>query len=367
MHTSPRQRLRDGFASRESRGEARPRARAGAHRARAWSRVAVAAVAMVGVGAAGCSSSHLVDDEAAPMGGAQPQEITQSGSPAGQIEDLGAPVLGVVPMDDGVVAAQLDDPPRLVFGTIGRSGFEKKAEAELPAGSLPAECAGDDVLVPGSAGLRLVDEAGNVEAVGDTGPVTAAARLDDGRFLTGQDDGTIAVRGADGAEEKRLQSLASIDQIVPSGSVGLAISRADTTVATVNPDSGEIGPVLRPGKAVANATAPVDGWSAVTDTTGGALIVLNVDPLRTHQMFPVGKAPWAAAVAPGTSIVWVALSGENRIAAYDISSGHGEEVASVPSVSSPHSLAVTADGIVVVGSAAGEGLQIVPPAEQHLP
>lgn len=328
-------------------------------------------LAVVALGASACATSHLDDFNDTTMGGAAPSSVPSTVAPLGAVDragTAGAPISQVLALHDGRIAVQLEDPPRMLLGTVETGRFVEESSADLPAGSLPAELADEDgVLVPGPAGLGRVDGAGRYSPVGETGPVTAAAELADGRILTGSNDGTVSVRDAGGAETKKLESLASVDELVSAGGVGLAVSRADTTVATVDPDGREIGPILRPGKAVATATPAADGWTAVADTTGDALVILNVDPLRTQQMFPVGDAPWAVASVPGTSVLWVALTGENRIAAVDISGGKGREVASVPSVGSPTSVAVTSDGTLVVGSADGGGLQIVPPDEQKLP
>lgn len=327
----------------------------------------VAIAAAVSLGAAGCATSHLEEFNAIEMGNAAPETFTTEASPAGQVSELDAPVLATVALDDGGVALQLDEPDRVVFGRVSGGEFASDEEVDLPADSLPIVPSAGGILVGGPEGVARVSAERGLEPIGDTGPVTAVTELDDGRILTGQDDGTVAVRNPDGSETSRLESLEGIDQLTSTGNVGFAVSRADTTVANVYPDANEIGPILRPGKAAGVAATSEDGWAAVTDTTSNALMIFDADQLRLHQMFPVGKAPWAVAVKPGTSIVWVALSGENRVVAIDISSGQGREVAAFDTIAAPHSLGVTNDGTLVIGSANGSGVQVLSPDEQKLP
>ena len=327
----------------------------------------VAMAAVVSLGAAGCATSHLEEFNEVEMGNAVPETLTTETDPAGQVSELESPVRATVPLDDGGVAVQLTDPDRVVFGQISGGRFDSDEEVELPTDALPIVPSSHGILVGSSEGIARVSAEGGLEAIGDTGPVTAVTELDDGRILTGHDDGTVAVRDADGNETKRLESLEGIDQLTSTGNVGFAVSRSDTTVANVYPDEGEIGPILRPGKAAAVAAASEDGWAAVTDTTANALMIFDADQLRLHQMFPVGKAPWAVAVKPGTSIVWVALSGENRVVAIDISSGQGRELAAFDTIAAPNSLTVAEDGSLVIGSETGAGVQVISPVEQKLP
>ena len=326
---------------------------------------ALAGAAVLGL--SGCATSHLDEFNSVEMGNASPEILPTETDPAGEVTELGSPVIGAVSLDDGGVVLQLDDPDRVEFGHISDGEFVSDEEVALPEDALPVVASSEGVLVGSAEGIGRATADGGFEPIGDTGPVTAVAELEDGRILTGHDDGTVAVRSADGGENARLESLEGIDQLAASGNVGFAVSRGDTTVASVYPDSNEIGPVLRPGKAAGVAATTDEGWAAVSDTTGNALMIFDADPLRLHQMFPVGKAPWAVAAVPGTSIVWVALSGENRVVAIDISSGQGREVAAFDTVSAPHSLGVAEDGSLVVGSADGSGVQIISPEVQQLP
>ena len=98
-----------------------------------------------------------------------------------------------------------------------------------------------------------------------------------------------------------------------------------------------------------------------SDTVGGTMLVYSTSPVRLHQQFPVAAAPWAVAADPSRSVVWVSSTGTNTVQAYDLGDGIGVLLAEIPTVRQPDSLAVTASGTVVVGSADGAGLHLIDP------
>lgn len=320
----------------------------------------------VALGAGACSTTdHLEEFNQIEMGNATPAQVPQTGQPSGTLADVPGLPVAVVALDDASFAVQVDNPPRLLISTTSGDEITVGEPISLPASAGMAVAGNDSsVLIPSADGVIRVTGDGQVQTVGETGPVTAVTELADGRILTGHDNGEVSVRDASGEETSRLPGLTAIDQLIAAGDVGVAISRPDTVVASVYPDRSEVGPNLRGGKASANGAATTTGWSAVTDTAGNALQIFTTDPVRLQQYFPVGKAPWAVAIDPDTKYVWVTLTGENRVAAYDISSGSGREVDSYTTVVQPTSLALTADGKLIVGSGVDAQLQVIDPQAQ---
>lgn len=313
----------------------------------------------------GCSTTdHLEEFNQIQMGNAAPAQSPDAADPTGTVVPVAGSISTVLPLDDGTIAIQTTDSPAVLIGSVADGSFTEEHSVEVPANSgSMAPGANGTVLVPTPEGLLRISADGKADTVGDTGAVTAVAELSDGRLLTGAGDGTVQVRDAAGAESKRLPSLAGIDQLAAVDNRAVALSRADTVVANVYPDESEIGPNLRGGKASGTIAVSPQGWIAVSDTTGNALQIFSTDPVRLHQYFPVGKAPWAVTVDPESQLVWVTLTAENRVAAYDISSGSGEEVASLPTLAQPDAIALSRSGDLLVGSGAGKGLQIIPQAE----
>lgn len=323
---------------------------------------ACAALVAVAVGAGACSTTdHLDEFNSIEMGNPVAVSTPQTGTPAGSVTALPGTPSAVISVDDDTVAVQLDSPSRIVI--VSRDGADSTVgpAVALPDGSGPAAPGRNEtVLVPTPEGLIRVDAAGKATPLGEVGPVTAVAELADGRILTGQDNGDVAVRDSNGAEQSMMSGLTAINQLVAAGDVAVAISHPDTVVASVYPGEDTVGPQLRGGKASTLAAATI-GWAAVSDSRGNALQIFSTNPVRLEQYFPVGDGPWAVAIDPTTNWVWVTLTGENRVAAYDISSGSGEEVQSYDTIAQPTSLALADDGSLIIGSGVDPQLQIITP------
>ena len=81
--------------------------------------------------------------------------------------------------------------------------------------------------------------------------------------------------------------------------------------------------------------------------------------MRLHQTVPVAGSPWAVAWDPERDVAWVTTTADNRLRAFDLSTGVPEEVGAVDTVADARSILVLADGTLVVASATGEGLQVI--------
>lgn len=324
-----------------------------------------AALVALALGLGGCSqaATTLEEHNEVDHGDARPAhsppaaEITE-----GRVIDLPGDVRALSATGDRV-AAQLDGPDRLEVGGVAGGDWIPERTVELPDTSGTAWTAGDGtVLVPHDDGVVVVPPDGPERDLTGLGPVTAAVLTDDGRLLTGDDDGDVVVRDADGVEQHRVVGMTAVDRIsvARDGSVS-ALSRPDTVIGSISPEEDGAGPLLRAGRG-AGMISPYGANSVlVSDTVGGTLLVYSTSPVRLHQMFPVAAAPWAVAEDADRELAWVTSTAENRLQAYDLRDGLGEERFDVATIRQPDSLAVTDSGTVVVGSAAGEGLHLLRP------
>lgn len=325
-----------------------------------------AALTALAIGLTACSSptSELEEQNRVAQGNAVPAESPQVSDPAGgELVPVPGSVRTLVAVGD-LVAAQVDSPPSLELGRVDGTSWSAEDSVPLPDGAGPASAAHDgSVLVPHADGVVWVSPDGGVRELSGLGPVTAAALTLDGRLLTGTPDGQIVIRDADGTEEHRVDGLTSVDAIsvARDGSV-TALSRPDTVIATIDLEADHAGPLLRAGKGAGLVDELGEGSLIASDTVGDTLLVYSTSPVRLHQQFPVAAAPWAVAEDPARRVVWVASTGTNTIQAYDLGDGVGILRADIPTIRQPDSLAVTASGTVVVGSADGAGLHLLRPA-----
>lgn len=331
-------------------------------RARRRSALPAALIALA-LGLSGCSTSQLDEYREIEQGSAQPADSPPAHEPVeGEVIEVQDPVRALLAVDEKV-AVQFDAPARLEIGPVAGTTWSPERTVELPADSGTASSALDGtVLIPHGDGLVVVPPTGPHRNLTGLGPVTAAAMTADGRILTGNDDGEVVVRDADGVEQHRVPGLDAVDRITVArdGSV-TALSRPDTVIASIDLSADQAGPLLRAGMG-AGMLDTLAGESVVaSDTVGGTLLVYSTSPVRLHQMFPVAAAPWAVAEDTSRDLVWVTSTATNTLQAYDLGDGLGERRVDVATVRQPDSLAVTDSGTVVVGSGDGSGLHLLRP------
>ena len=323
-----------------------------------------AALTAIVLGLTGCSATGQLDElDQIQQGNAQPAESPRVSDPVeGEVVPAPGTVLALVALGDRV-GVQVDGPPALEIGRVDGTRWVREASVDLPADAGIATAGPDGwVLVPYGDGVVEVGPTGDARDISGLGPVTAAARMTDGRLLTGDAGGDVVVRDADGVEQNRVRGLSSVDliSVARDGSV-TALSRPDTVIASIDTDQDEAGPLLRAGKGAGMVDEFGAGSVVASDTVGGTLLVYSTSPVRLHQQFPVAAAPWAVAEDTSRSLVWVTSTATNTIQAYDLGDGSGVRRADIATVRQPDSLVVTESGTVVVGSADGEGLHLIRP------
>ncbi len=156
--------------------------------------------------------------------------------------------------------------------------------------------------------------------------------------------------------------LYSADEVVSSGDHTVVLDRLRTAVFTVDVPGGAIGEGLRAGDGATNAVADSYGRVLVTDTRAGALLAFSMDPLLLRQMYPVPGGVYGIAYDAQRSMAWVTLTERNEVVGFDVRGGEPVEKYRFPTVRQPNSVTVDArTGKVYVGSATGEGVQVIQP------
>lgn len=325
--------------------------------------VPAALLALV-VGLSACSSpsdqfdeSQLVQGNATPVGSPQ-----QSDPEGGDLIAVPGSVRALVAVGDRL-AAQVTMPPSLEIGDVEGTRWSPDVTVELPE-SAGVATGGDDgsIVVPYDDGVVVVSPEGDSREVSGLGPVSAAAVTADGQLITGTADGEVVIRDAEGTEENRLVGLTAVDvlDVARDGSIS-ALSRPDSVIASIDPDEGQAGPLLRAGRGAGMVDEFSENSLVASDTVGSTLLVYSTSPVRLHQQFPVAASPWAVASAPSGEVVWMTSTGTNTVQAYDLGDGIGTLLTEIPTVRQPDALAVTDSGTVVVGSGDGAGLHLIRP------
>uniref|UniRef100_UPI000371518B hypothetical protein n=1 Tax=Saccharomonospora saliphila TaxID=369829 RepID=UPI000371518B len=216
-------------------------------------------------------------------------------------------------------------------------GADVLARISLPGGDL------DTVPVPGGpAGV----------AVDDTGRVLVALREAKGVAVLDGDRVTRTIEGG----------LYSADDVLVADGRPMVLDRLRTALFLVETEDGDLGGGLRAGHGATNAVVDSFGRVLVADTRGGGLLAFSPDPFLLRQRYPVPGGVHGLAFDPRTDTAWVTLTARNEVVGFDVRGGEPRERHRYPTVRQPNSVTVDPrTSRVMVGSASGEGIQVITP------
>jgi sugar lactone lactonase YvrE len=156
--------------------------------------------------------------------------------------------------------------------------------------------------------------------------------------------------------------LYSADQVIEADGNTVVLDRLKTAVFSVDVNGGQLNEGLRAGDGATNAVADSYGRVLVTDTRAGALLAFSTNPLLLRQMYPVPGGAYGIAYDAKRTLAWVTLTQRNEVVGFDVRGGEPVEKFRLPTVRQPNSVTVDEQtGRVYVGSATGEGIQVIQP------
>lgn len=212
----------------------------------------------------------------------------------------------------------------------------------------------------GSTLVRIALPSGDPTPVSVEGGPVSAAQLGGQTLVAVRDRRQVAV--LDGPTVQRVISgnLFSADQVLTVGEHAVVIDRLRNGVFELDVPGGTIKQGLRAGEGATNAATDRFGRVLVADTRGGALLAFSLEPLLMRQRYPVGGAPYGIAYDPERDLAWVTLTATNEVVGFHVAGEEPRERYRFPTVTQPNSVTVDpASGRVLVGSASGEGIQVI--------
>lgn len=280
-------------------------------------------------------------------------------TPAGAVEALGRPVDALVfdPVT-GTTAVLTDGGTNLLL-----QGTGEPRTVPLDGRAVDMSLAAEGrVLLPMDGRVQIVDIAsGKADSTEVDGDARSAVFLPDGRLAVGLANGRIQVVAGTGGATETISGLASVDELALTDGDLTALDRRQTSLTEIDLGDSSLGMALRAGEGATHLVTDEHGRILVTDTGGDELLVFTTDPLIMRQRYPVPHAPYALAYDDRTDLVWVTLTGNNKVIGYDLSTGVPVEKGRFDTVRQPNSVTVdTETGTLVVGSATGDGLQRIP-------
>ncbi|SFW82743.1 YncE family protein [Amycolatopsis australiensis] len=316
----------------------------------------------------GCSSAKSTGDElqivANPVAAGPAVSPAVSVKPAGQVLPTGSvSALAVDPATATLVVAvseppslQLYDLNALASPAVNMPLYGKASRLTVSPGRVEVAEPQPGVVQQ----LTLPDRKLTETKVGGS-PVSSLV-YGDGRLVAMGAAKDIRVLPASGPARTIGGQLYSADDVVDTGKGVVVLDRLRTAVFSVDVAAGKVGEGLRAGDGAANAVADSYGRVLVTDARAGALLAFSADPLILRQRYPVPGGAYGIAYDARRSLAWVTLTGRNEVVGFDVRGGEPVEKYRFPTVRQPDSVGVDEkSGRVLVGSAAGEGTQVIQP------
>ncbi|MEC3976858.1 YncE family protein [Amycolatopsis sp. H20-H5] len=285
--------------------------------------------------------------------------------PAGQV--ITGPAVTALVTDPATktLTVAISQPPSLRIYDLASLSGAPRATVPLPGvverltvspagvlASVPSKGVLAQVTLPGGQ-LRSIPVAGQ----------PAAGVMDNGQTLVAVRDRKAVEVLAGGAVTKTITGqIYSADDVLDTGTGVVVLDRLRTAVFSVDVAGGTIGAGLRAGDGAANAVSDSYGRVLVTDARAGALLAFSAKPLLLRQRYPVDGGIYGIAYDTQRNLAWVTLTGRNEVVGFDVRGGEPVEKFRFPTVRQPDSVTVDEQtGSVVVGSADGEGTQVIQP------
>lgn len=340
---------------------------AGSVLARAWPRRSAArrvGVVLVAATLTACSASP-------PPGGvaAEPGEAPELGRPpAGRVVSVGALPEGMVadPVTH-TVAVAVREPPRLVL-LDGRGGAVR-SELALPGPlrHLQLAAPGGPVLVPVEEADRLLRvDLPDGRIVADTPagdfPHDATAAANGLVHVADEFGGSVTVLDGDRLV-RRFDEPTQPGGIAAAGNLVGLIDVAESTLTIYDAAAGERLATVPAGDGPTHIVADRRGRLVVIDTRGDAVLIVEPGPQpRLVEDFALPGRPYGVAYDATTDRLWITLTDRNELVGLDLGSGAPREVARLPTVRQPNTVAVdSATGRVFVGGTADGVVAFVDP------
>jgi len=279
----------------------------------------------------------------------------------------------IVPVRGQITSMVVDQRTRVLAVSVGDSpgvllySLDNLSAAPTPI-ALPA--APHEVRLAGEGGPLLISMGSTLVRVALPGGAQTPTRVDGGLVSATQFGGQtlvavpdrrqVAVLTGDAVQRVISGDLFSADQVLSTGDHAVVIDRLRNGVFELDVPGGKVKQGLRAGDGSTNGVTDRFGRVLVADTRGGALLAFSLDPLLMRQRYPVGGAPYGLAYDPTRDVVWVTLTATNEVVGYYVAGAEPQERYRFPTLVQPNTVTVDpAGGRVFVGSAIGEGIQVI--------
>lgn len=317
----------------------------------------------------GCSGKQAPSDSlqvvANPVAAIAAVSPVVTRKPAGQILTGASPVTAVATdPSTRTLAVALSNPPSLdLYSLDNLTAAPHTVPLAGPVEHLSVSPGQFLASVPTRSEIaRVTSPAGRLTTVPIKGIPSAAIAVGAQTYVAVRDRKEIDVLDGDKVTKTIGGQLYSADDILTSGTTTIVLDKLRTAVFRVDVAGGTVAEGLRAGDGATNAVADSYGRVLVTDSRDSSLIAFSADPLLMRQRYPVPGGAYGIAYDATRDLAWITLTGTNEVVGYNVRGGEPVEKFRFATVRQPNSVTVDQQtGHVVVGSAAGEGTQVISP------
>ncbi|MET7994001.1 hypothetical protein ABZU76_24215 [Amycolatopsis sp. NPDC005232] len=324
----------------------------------------VGALALSACSASGQDNTDSLQVVANPVAAKPAVSPAVTTKPAGQV--LATPAVSAMATDEKTrtLAVAVTQPPSvLVYDLDSLSTPKATVPLPGPAESLTTSDGQAIASIPTKGELaKIALPGGQLTTQPVAGQPTAGVADGPDTIVAVRDRKAVEVLAGGAVTKTITGQLYSADDVVDTGQGVVVLDRLRTAVFSVDVNAGTMGEGLRAGDGAANATSDSYGRVLVTDARAGALLAFSVGPLILRQRYPVPGGIYGIAYDHQRNLAWVTLTGQNQVVGFDVRGGEPTEKYRFPTVRQPNSVSVDdRSGRVLVGSAAGEGTQVIQP------
>jgi hypothetical protein len=331
---------------------------------RRFAAVSLVAILLV----SGCAPDGKPTDDlqvvANPVAATAPLSPAPSAPPAGTVVGSSAVTALVADPATRMLAVAVAEPPSVLLYNLDALDAAPKTVA-LPGAAERLSASAGQVLatVPGKALVAKIGlPGGELTTLAVDGQPSSARVSGNQTLVSVRDRKAVEVFDGDKLTKTITGQLYSADDVLTSGDGTVVLDKLRTALFRVDVAGGKVAEGLRAGDGATNAVADSFGRVLVTDTRESALLAFSTDPLLLRQRYPVPGGAYGIAYDAPRGLAWVTLTERNEVVGFDVRGGEPAEKYRFTTVRQPNSVTVDEQtGRVVVGSAAGEGTQVISP------
>lgn len=319
----------------------------------------------------GCAPDGKPTDDlqivANPVAATAPHSPAPSAPPAGKVVSMSpaSPVtaLAADPTTRTLAVAVAEPPSVLLYNLDALDAAPRTVPLPGDAEQLSTSPGQLLASVPGKAQVAKISlPGGDVTTLAVDGQPASARTFGGQTLVAVRDRRAIEVFDGDKLTKTITGQLYSADDVLTSGNGTVVLDKLRTALFKVDVNGSTVAEGLRAGDGATNAVADSYGRVLVTDTRESALLAFSTDPLVMRQRYPVPGGAYGIAYDATRSLAWVTLTERNEVVGFDVRGGEPTEKYRFATVRQPNSVTVDEQtGRVVVGSAAGEGTQVISP------